>query len=237
LRPATVVDRYLQGMPQPEMPPVPVRRRRLECIEVPASTKMVLKRPEMSLLNPDRRRITFQQIELGCSENAVREEARRCLRCDICRRCGGCVEICRDRMGVNALQLGYLDFNHPVESDFRVTGERCIACGACAENCPNEALVLRDRDGERSLCLCGTHLNRLELEPCEECGAALGTARYRRFIAERVNQAGLSMLGPRLCADYARRYRAARQSDNLPPAWKDLAGLEIRAPQPFILQC
>jgi NADPH-dependent glutamate synthase beta subunit-like oxidoreductase/ferredoxin len=216
-RAAEAIDRTLQGIPQPEMPSVPVRRRRLEFLEVPASTKMILKRPEMPLLNPDRRRITFQQVELGYSENAVREEARRCLRCDICRRCGHCVEICRDHMGVNALQLGYLNFDHPGASDLRLTAERCIACGACAANCPNEAMVMGDQEGERLLSLCGTTLNRLELEHCEECGAAIGPTRYRDFIAQRLNKAGLPPVDRTLCAVCARQHRAVSQAENLPP--------------------
>jgi putative selenate reductase YgfK subunit len=216
-RAAEALDRYLQGIPQPEMPPVPVRRRRLECIEVPAPTKMVLNRPEMPLLNTDRRRITFQQVELGYSENAVREEARRCLRCDICRRCGRCVEICRDLMGVNALQLGYLDFDHPVPSDLRVTAQRCIACGACAANCPNEAMVMQDQEGERLLSLCGTTLNRLGLERCEACSVAVGTARQRDFISQRLSSASVPAQERTLCTECARQSRAARQSGNLPP--------------------
>jgi ferredoxin len=60
------------------------------------------------MLDSDRRRTTFQQVELGLSETAVREEACRCLRCDICKRCGTCVSICREKMGIDALQLGYL---------------------------------------------------------------------------------------------------------------------------------
>ena len=51
----------------------------------------------------------------------VREEARRCLRCDICLRCGKCVEVCRDSMKVNALQMGYLDFTpQQVVNTFRL---------------------------------------------------------------------------------------------------------------------
>ena len=216
-RAAEAIDRYLRGIPQPQMPPVPVRRARLECLEVPAATKMILKRPHMPLLNNDRRRITFQQVELGYAENAVREEARRCLRCDICRRCGRCVEICRDSMRVNALQLGYLNFDHPTESDFRVAAERCIMCGACAANCPNEAMVMRDLEGERLLSLCGTTLNRLKLEYCEQCGAVVGPARYHDFISRRLSAAGSSLEGRTLCVACARKHTAARHVEILPP--------------------
>ena len=214
---AEAIDRYLQGIPQPEMPPVPVRRRRLECIEIPASTKMILARPHMLLLNNDRRRITFQQVELGYPENAAREEARRCLRCDICRRCGLCVEICRDKMGVDALQLGYLDFDHPTATDFRKTAERCIGCGACAANCPNQAMVMRDQNGERIVSLCGTTLNRLKLQFCEACGAVIGPSRYRDFIAKRLKALSLPGDNRALCIDCARKSSAERQTDVLPP--------------------
>ena len=184
-RAAESIHRYLSGMPQPEMPSVPSRRGRIEWLEVPASTKMTLKRPDMPLLNIDRRRTTFQQVELGYSENMAREEARRCLRCDICLRCGKCVEICRDKMGVDALQMGYFDFDHPVATDYGVTNERCILCGACATNCPTGAMKMEDKDDERILSLCGTILNRKKLLFCESCGAVLGTARYLDFVKKR----------------------------------------------------
>ncbi|UCF82500.1 MAG: FAD-dependent oxidoreductase [Desulfobacteraceae bacterium] len=185
-RAAYSIDRYLSGIPQPKTPPVPVRRARTDWLEVPATTKMILKRPEMPLLNVDRRRITFQQVELGYSENMAREEALRCLRCDICRRCGDCVQVCHHKMGIDALQMGYLDFDHPVKTDFRLTQERCIACGACAENCPNEAMRIEDMDNERVLSLCGTILNRQKLVRCESCGTVLGPAKYLDYIKKKI---------------------------------------------------
>lgn len=188
-RAAAAIDRYLQGIPQPQMPPVPVRRSRVEFAKIPAATKMALKRPEMPLLNIDRRRTTFQQVELGYTENMVREEARRCLRCDICRRCGLCVDICRDKMGVNALEMGYLDFDRQRPTDFRITQERCIGCGACAANCPTGAMRIQDNGQERILSLCGTILSRQPLLHCERCNAVLGPERYLAFIRNRVNPA------------------------------------------------
>ena len=203
-RAAKAIDRYLSGFPQPKLPPVPVRRKRVEWLEVPAATKMVLKRPEMPLLNLERRRTTFQQAELGYSENQVREEARRCLRCDFCLRCGKCVEVCRDKMGVNALEFGFLDFDHPVQTDFRVTEERCILCGACAANCPNDALKIEDRNGERILNYCGTVLNRQKLIYCESCGAVLGPARYLDYVDKRLNNVVTKTSKAKLCEKCAR---------------------------------
>ena len=207
-RAAESIDRWLSGIPQPSMPPVPTRRRRVEYLEVPAITKMTLKRPEMPLLNIDRRRTTFQQVELGHTENMVREEARRCLRCDICLRCGKCVEVCRDRMKVDALQMGYFNFDHPVATDFRVTEDRCILCGACATNCPTGAMRMEDRGGERVLSLCGTLLNRKKLLYCQSCGAVLGPKRYLDFVHKQTHAVARVADDRRLCEVCARKSTA-----------------------------
>lgn len=216
---AEAIDRYLSGIPQPKMPPVPVRRDRVEFLEVPASTKMILKAPQMTFLNINRRRVTFQQVELGYSENMVREEARRCLRCDICRRCGECVEICRDKMKVDALKLGYLDFDNPVHTDFRVTQEKCIACGACATNCPNEAMVMEDRKDERILSLCGTILNRQKLEYCEMCGAVLGPVRYHDYILKKIENISEVTDDRAICEKCTRKEAAEITERKVPPSY------------------
>jgi NADPH-dependent glutamate synthase beta subunit-like oxidoreductase/ferredoxin len=204
-RAADAIDRYLNDIPQPNMPPVPVRRRRAAWTEVPAATKMALKRPHMPLLNMDRRRTTFQQVELGYTENMVREEARRCLRCDICRRCGLCVDICRNKMGVDALQLGYLTFDHHGPTDFRITQDRCIACGACAANCPTHAMRMEDRKGERVLHLCGTILSRQPLLYCDGCGVSIGTERHRQYVRARTRNIVPTIGNRLLCHVCARK--------------------------------
>ncbi|MGD2272897.1 MAG: FAD-dependent oxidoreductase, partial [Desulfobacterales bacterium] len=215
-RAAESIDRYLSGIPQPKMPPVPVRRGRVEWLEIPASTKMTLKRPTMPLLSIDRRRTTFQQVDLGYSVNDARQEACRCLRCDICLRCGKCIEICRDKMGVDALQMGYFDFDHPVATDFRITEERCISCGACAENCPTGAIKMEDRDDERILSLCGTILNRQKLITCDSCGTLLGSAKYLDYIREKVGGMARVTADQAICDGCARKKVAVFDSA-LPP--------------------
>jgi NADPH-dependent glutamate synthase beta subunit-like oxidoreductase/ferredoxin len=204
-RAAAGIDRYLQGLPQPRLPGVPVRRQRVPWTEVPAITKMVLKRPVMPLLKIDRRRTTFQQVELGYSENMVREEARRCLRCDICRRCGLCVRICRDKMGVDALEMGYLDFDQPGATDYRRTQQRCISCGACATNCPTGAMQIQDRGDERILSLCGTIMNRQPLVHCAGCGTVIGTQRYLAYIRSRLHKATPPASQQQYCEACARK--------------------------------
>ncbi len=184
-RAAESIDRYLNDIPQPTIPRTPIRHTVEPVVRMSASQKMTLKRPEMIMLNVDRRRTTFQQVELGMDEAAVRREAARCLRCDICRRCGICVDICRDKLGIDALQLGYFDFDHPVETDFRATAEKCITCGACAENCENGAMLMEKEDGDRVLRLCGIELNRQAIQYCEGCNAELPSRAYLDFVSDQ----------------------------------------------------
>jgi ferredoxin len=207
-RAAEAIDRYLSGLPQPKMPPVPVRRARTPWIEMPAAEKAGRRRPEMPLLNIDRRRLMFQQVELGYSEDDVRREAGRCLRCDICRRCGLCVEICRDRMKIGALHFGYMDFDQPGPTDLKITEKKCILCGACAANCPNDAIRIEDRNGERMLSLCGTILNRRPLITCVDCGAIIGTEAYIQHMNRKILAAGQTVDTVYRCAECHRKHQA-----------------------------
>ncbi len=208
-RAADAIDRYLRGIPQPRAPRTPVRHNTEPVIEMSAGQKMTAKPPQMPMLNLYRRRTTFQQVELGFEEEDVRREAARCLRCDICRRCGKCVDICRDKMGLNALKLGYLDFDETSPTDFRVTAENCITCGACAANCENNALKIDEKDDQRRLLLCGTVLNSQAIQYCEGCGAKLGSVEYTRFITRKTRNISPATDKRLLCNDCLRRSNAA----------------------------
>jgi ferredoxin len=112
-------------------------------------------------------------------------------------------------MGVDALQMGYFDFDHPAATDFRITEERCILCGACTTNCPTGAMQMEDREGERILSLCGTILNRKQLLYCESCGAVLGPARYLDFVRKRTTSVA-KVTGDRKRCDACARKSTAK---------------------------
>jgi ferredoxin len=117
---------------------------------------------------------------------------------------------------VDALQFGFLNFDRPEPTDFRTTAERCILCGACAANCPNQAIRIVDQNGERLLSYCGTILNRQRLEHCRGCGVVLGPQRYLEVLQKRVQTISPVLADRGLCHACARRRTAHAHVDNTP---------------------
>ncbi len=196
---------YLQGLPLPRMAALPVRRMQTEVFEMSAMRKMELRRPRLPAADPILRRRTFERLETELSPAQARDEARRCLRCDICKRCGQCASVCREKMGLDALPFNNFDSPDPPAGDFRVTTDNCVLCGACTENCPTGAIRIETHNGECRLSFCGTVLCRDQMEYCRECGAELGATRYLDHVHHRMQ--GIDPLQPRrlLCADCIRK--------------------------------
>jgi NADPH-dependent glutamate synthase beta subunit-like oxidoreductase len=202
-RAAEAIHRQLSGLEQPKLAPVPKRCEQMPMTELDAAEKMERQRPQMPMLNMIRRKVTFQQVELGYDGQTARTEAGRCLRCDVCVRCGTCARTCREMMKIDALQLDYLEADTHSGTDFRHTAQQCILCGACAVNCPTGAMRVEDRGEERLLLMCGTILNRQPLVRCGTCGEPLGTQRHLDYVAAQsgeTNPTVVHSMGCPVCA-------------------------------------
>ncbi len=136
------------------------------------------------------------------------EEAKRCLRCDICISCGRCIEVCRDDMGVEAIHLSYVEQHATEDTDFFRSSEKCIGCGSCAMNCPTDAIVIEDRDGERRIRMCGAEMGRHRMVTCAACGDPFIPEKHLEYIRSRAD-AELKIKYPRnLCPTCAKTARA-----------------------------
>lgn len=187
-RAARSIHAYLRGLPFPH-PKVPRPRRMVEVIELDYHRKAFIKRQEIPLIDLDRRLHSFDQVEVGLDEIAAREEAKRCMRCDICERCGKCVDVCRDRLGVSAIHFYHAGENSLILKDYVHGLPKCIGCGSCVNICPTGALRMEDRDDERVLLMCGTVVNRLKLVQCDSCGIYYAPAVLVKHVAKLVDAA------------------------------------------------
>jgi putative selenate reductase YgfK subunit len=205
---AEAIHRFLKGMPKPEYTLVPLKRQQVQVTNVSPKEKSFPSRPDMPEMDLDARKGNFQEVELGLSANSAIQEAKRCLRCDICISCGRCIEVCRDQMGVDAIHLSYVDKNSTLETDFRRPAEYCIGCGACATNCPTTAITLQDKGGIRTLRMCGAEMARHQLATCTSCGDAFIPEKQVEFVMKRLNDNQKTQYSNNICPVCARKIGA-----------------------------
>jgi len=205
---AAEIHHFLSGGsgPPPRIQPV---KRRLEPFQaVPAAVKIANQRRPVPLVDPAQRRQTFGPVELPFSLDEARAEAARCLRCDVCTRCGACAVICTETMQIGALEFKNIGGNESILGDYHRATQKCIACGACVSICPSSGLEYIEGPDFREVRLCGSVLNRLETSKCPQCGESFVPARYLDYVTQHSDQPmGKSVLR-RLCPACVRQFRA-----------------------------
>ena len=213
-RAAFAIHAFLRDLKMPEIVP-PRPRTMIPPIVLDYHKKSFIQRQEIPLIDLDRRMHSFDRVELGLDEIAGREEAKRCMRCDICERCGKCVEVCRDRLGVSAIRFFHSGESSLILKDYVHGLPKCIGCGSCVNICPTGALQLEDRDGERVLLMSGTVINRIKLETCEGCGAQYVTKVMVRHV-EKLIEAPEEAFEQKLCQDCKRISKAFKMVGETP---------------------
>jgi NADPH-dependent glutamate synthase beta subunit-like oxidoreductase/ferredoxin len=210
-RAALSINDYLQN--RTFDPAQAARRRRTDVTPLPTSAapRTASCRSRIPMVPVEERGETFMHIEIGLCDTMARQEAERCLRCDLCAGCGLC-EIACASVGVNAIRMERTGAGRLVFHDFERPAALCIGCGACAQACPEGAIRMEDRDGIRTITITGTPVSHNRLVQCPECGVEYATEAFRAHLSTRqlpsLRNHADSMLCPACARNAAARLRA-----------------------------
>jgi ferredoxin len=203
---AAAIDAWLREAPMDAAIGRPVHRAEVIPLETPAPDRTHLPRAVM----PERTveevlgEGNYVQIEEGLTDAMAHDEARRCLRCDVCIGCGQCMAACSE-MGVEALRMADTSAGRLAYFDFIRPAELCIGCGACTEVCPTGAIHIEDQDGVRRTVITGTVVREQPLLTCSECGAPTQTPAHREFVRRRLPEHMATLVDRELCPSCSRR--------------------------------
>lgn len=128
---------------------------------------------------------------------------------DNCVRCGRCVRVCREKIGVYALCLAHRGYDRKVVTDYERLSEYCIGCGSCTQVCPTGAIRMKDQGNERTIYTRGTVVAKFTLETCGVCGIPYASRKHLDYIEKKSDDAiGVDVVRD-ACPVCARRTAAA----------------------------
>ena len=90
------------------------------------------KRKKTNKTTMGKRLSTFEEVNLGFSEEKAVEEANRCFNCGVCNLCDNCFIFCPDVAIRKENDANVIDYDH------------CKGCGICVEECPRDAMIMEE---------------------------------------------------------------------------------------------
>jgi Pyruvate/2-oxoacid:ferredoxin oxidoreductase delta subunit len=90
------------------------------------------KKKKITRLSMGKRQGTFEEVNLGFSEETALAEAQRCFNCGVCNLCDNCYIFCPDVAIRKEDGSNVIDYDH------------CKGCGICVEECPRDAMVMEE---------------------------------------------------------------------------------------------
>ena len=141
------------------------------------------------------------------SKRVIREDPLQ----NKCVLCGLCVRVCREMMGVGAINyIGRGQFTE-INTPFYEENDVCMGCGACVEVCPTGAIAMEEDEQTRIMrSWSGT---RVALKQCEHCGRFYAPVPFTHYAHEKLDPPLKTSL-MELCPE-CRRKEVTRQAIDL----------------------
>lgn len=125
-----------------------------------------------------------------------------------CVRCGLCVRVCREEIGVAALCFTGRGQKKRVSAEFGQLSQTCIGCGTCANLCPTGAIQVEDVGGWRRVFVGENTISRQPLIQCRHCGVPFQTAKFADYVQAKTDIEGATEIPRDLCSACARTISA-----------------------------
>ena len=126
--------------------------------------------------NPYHHTVKELAQDLGVEKSRFKIDNQGCI------LCGSCVRVCREVVGVSAINFKGRGHDRIVTTPFDEAPPDCIACGSCAYICPVNVIPLKEKDGVRTI-----WNTEFPLRKCKKCGRYVAPEKQIEYVCKTTN--------------------------------------------------